>query len=240
MLKLTVTGSVIILTLAGCGGGFGGSMAVTPDRYQPIQPQGQAPVQLPGLEGFAIHDKSSQQSPGQNGMASSGADARPDGTAFCTAAATRGGAASSSFVLGAALHNESSDALSAAVTCDIEYAYALETTALSGGHKTTGTITFLLEAREQETGKLLFQHPLASLSGYEDNVKRSDQQRVQFVATVSPMARWRIVLQGRSDVRTSDDGKADVEVRVTRCQMTVKPLGITPASAPASQPQAAR
>ena len=242
MLKLTVAGAVIIVTLAGCGGDLGGSVAVTPDRYQPIQPQGQTAVQLPAADGFAIHDKSSQQSPGQAGMASSAADARPDGTAFCTAAASKGGAASSTFVLGAALHNESNAALPVAVTCDIEYAYALETTAPAGGHKTTGTIAFLLEAREQETGKLLFQHPLASLSGYEDNVKRSDQQRVQFVATVSPMARWRIVLQGQTEAKTSQDGKADVEVRVTRCQMTVKPLAtaVAPASVPASQPQAAR
>lgn len=224
MLKAIVTNTVIILALAGCGGGFGGSMAVTPDRYQAIQAQGQAAVELPGADGFAIHDKSSQQSPGQNGTATSVADARPEGTAFCSAAAAQGGAASSSFVLGAALHNESSGALPVAVTCDIEYAYALETTAPSGGQQTAGTLAFVLEAREQETGKLLFQHPLASLSGYEDNIKRTDQQRVQFVATVSPMVRWRIVLLGRADVKTSGDGKADVEVRVTRCQMTLKPL----------------
>jgi hypothetical protein len=244
MSKLIVTGSGIILTLAGCGGGLGGPVTVTPDRYQSIQPQGQAAValQLPAADGFAIHDKSSQQSPGQGGTASSTADARPDGTAFCAASASNGGAASSTFVLGAALHNESNTVLPVAVTCDIEYAYGLETTVPADGHKTTGTIAFLLEAREQETGKLLFQHPLASLSGYEDNVKRSDQQRVQFVARVSPMARWRIVLQGQAEAQTSQDGKADVEVRVARCQMTVKPLAAAaaPASAPASQPQPAR
>ncbi len=233
MKKILMAVLASILTLAGCGGGFGaGQVAVSPESYQPIRAQADGPaVTFPGTAGFTIHDKNSQQSPGQNGTAGSSADARPDGTAFATASSTSGGSASASFVLGAALHNDANGPLPVAVTCDIEYEYAIQTTAPSGGVATSGKIAFVVEARDQDSGKLLFQHPLASLSGYEDNVKRSDQQRLQFAATVSPLARWRIVLQGKADAQSSQEGKAQAEIRVTRCQMTVKPL-----AAPASQP----
>ncbi len=221
----------MLLALAGCSGGLGSSVTVSPDRYQPIRAEPAAAIELPGAQGFAIHDKNSQQNPGQAGAATSSADAKADGTAFCTASAGSGGSAQGAFALGAALQNESNAPMPVAVTCDIEYEYSLQATATSGGHKTTGTITFAIEAREQGTGKLLFAHPLATLSGYEDNLKRSDQQRIQFAATVSPMARWQIVLQGSVQAQSSDDGKVDTQLRVTGCRMTVKPLP-GPASAP--------
>lgn len=240
MVKNLVTGFVAVLTLAGCEGGLGPSVAISPERYRPIHTQMEAAqaVQFPGQGGFEIHDKNSQQNPGQNGTAASAADARSEGTASCEATAGKGGSSSGVFALGAALQNVSEAPLSAAVTCDIEYEYALQTTAGSGGAATNGKIALVMEAREQGTGKLLFQHPLASLSGYEDNVKRSDQQRLQFVATVSPMARWQIVLQGRTDAQASADGQAQAQLRITRCQMIVRPMP-APASAPASQPQLA-
>jgi len=225
MIRNVVTGFTVIVLLAGCSGDFGSPVAVSPERYQPIRPQADAQaVVFPGPEGFAIHDKTSQQSPGPNGTAASAADARPDGTASCNASAGQGGSATSSFVLGAALRNDSSAPMPVAVTCDIEYDYALQATAPSGGRSTNGTLALMMEAREQGTSKLLFQHPLATLSGYEDNVKRSDQQRVQFAATISPTASWRIVLQGKVGAESAKEGKAEVQLRVTRCQMTVKPL----------------
>ncbi len=235
MIRILVTGLGTLLALAGCSGGLGSSVTVSPDRYQPIQPAATAAIELPGTQGFAIHDKNSQQSPGQTGTATSSADAKPDGTAFCTASVGAGGSAEGAFALGAALQNESSAAMPVSVTCDIEYEYSLQATAASGGHKTAGTIGFAIEAREQGTGKLLFQHPLATLSGYEDNLKRSDQQRIQFVATVSRMARWQVVLQGSVQAQSGGDGKADTQLRVTRCGMTVKPLP-APASGPATGP----
>jgi hypothetical protein len=231
MIRIVVTGFTLIVVLAGCGGDFGTSVSVSPERYQPIRPQADAQaVVFPGPEGFAIHDKTSQQNPGPSGTAASTADARPDGTASCNASVSQGGSASSSFILGAALRNDSNDPLPVAVTCDIEYDYTLHATATSGGQATKGDLALVMEAREQNTGKLLFQHPLATLSGYEDNVKRSDQQRVQLAATISPTASWRIVLQGKAGAESSKEGKAEVQLRVTRCQMTVKPL-----PAPASQ-----
>lgn len=233
----TVTILAVSLTLAGCGGGgFGGPMAIAPERYAPLSAVAEtAPiVELPTPVEFAIHDKSSQQSPGPSGTADSSADARPDGTAMCAAAATAGGSASSSFVLGAALENPADTPQSVAVTCDIVYDYQVRTTAASG-HKTTGRIDFVMEAREQTTGKLLFRHPLASLSGFEDNLQRSDQQRVQFAAMVSPKARWQILLQAQAQAQASPDGRAEVKLNVTRCRMRVQQQ-----PAPASQPQAAR
>jgi hypothetical protein len=238
MLKYYATGLVLLLMVAGCGGGTGSYVAVSPERYQPIHAQMDAAqaVQFPGQGGFEIHDKNSQQDPGQNGTATSAADAKPEGTASCDAMAAKGGSSSSVFSLGAALRNTSEAPLCVAVTCDIEYEYALQTTAGSGGSATNGKIAFAIEAREQGTGKLLFQHPLASLSGYEDNVKRSDQQRLQFAATISPAANWQIVLQGRTDAQSSADGQAQAQLRVTRCQMTIKPLPAPASQASQSQP----
>jgi len=225
MMRSVVTGFTLIVIWAGCSGNFGAPVSVSPERYQPIcsQGDGQAVV-LPGPDGFAIYDKTSQQSPGPDGMAASSADAKPGGTAFCNASASQGGAATSSFILGAALRNDSNAALPVAVTCDIEYDYVFQATASSGGRATNGTLALTMEAREQGTGRLLFQHPLATLSGYEDNVKRSDQQRIQFAATISPRASWRIVLQGKAGAESVKEGKAEVQLHVTRCQMTVKPL----------------
>lgn len=189
-------------------------------------------IELPGQTGFMIHDKSSQQLPGQDGKARSSADAEPAGTAFCTTEVADGGTATSGFTLGAALNNDSGSALPVAVTCDVEYEYAVKISAASGGRKTAGQLSFTMEAREEGTGKVLCQHPLASLSGFEDNLKRTDQQRLQFIATISPQTRWQVVLQGKVDAQSSSDGQADLKLRVTRCRMVVKEQ-----SAPASQPK---
>lgn len=223
-LKALAAGVVAAAALAGCSGGLSTSSPVAPERYQSLRPQSGNTVliELPGASGFAIHDKTSQQSPGQDGKAASTADAAPDGTAHCGAAVAAGGAASGSFALGAALYNDTSAPLPVAVTCDVEYEYAVKIAAASGGRKTSGQLTFQMEAREQSTGKILSQHPLASLSGFEDDLKRSDQQRLQFTATISPQARWQIVLQGKADAQAGSDGQADVQLRMTSCKMTIK------------------
>ncbi len=79
-----------------------------------------------------------------------------------------------------------------------------------------------MEARELGTGKVLSQHPLATLSGFEEDFSRSDQQRLQFAATISPKARWQVVLRGKTDAQASSDGHANLELRVVHCHMTVK------------------
>ncbi len=238
MNRYLAMGLILAVSVAGCGqGGAGLPVIVGPEGYQPIRPQsaGKVLIELPDDGRFAIHDKRSSQNPGPNGTAASSADARADGTASCKASASQGGTASSAFIVGAALHNDSDQPLQVSVTCEVEYEYAVQTTALSGGRETTGQVSFVLEAREQTTGKLLCQHPVATLSGYENDFSRTDQQRMQFVAEVSPNARWQVVLQGSADVKTSQTGQADVWLQVDRCRMIVKPL-----AAPASQPRVER
>lgn len=219
---LSVTGICSLLTLAGCGG-LGSPVAFSPDGYQPIRPRTDRPflVELPGEGGFTIHTRSSEQNPGQNGSADSAAQADPAGSALARASGANGGAAAATFALGAALHNDTPEPLPAAVTCDVEYEYSARTAVEEGGRGTVGQITLVMEAREISSGKLLFQHTLATLSGYEQDLHRTDQERIRFAASVAPNARWHVVLIGSTSVHSAGSGQAQVDLRIHRCRMVI-------------------
>jgi len=195
--KIVLTGllaGVALVLWGGCKGTADVPVVVGPAGYEPLESQAEKPfaVEFPGRTGFAIHNKSSGQAPGPAGSAQGAAEAEADGTASCRAAAGAGGSAWGGFVLGPALVNESDEPLAVAVTCDLEYEYAIQAGARAGGRKTAAKLALRLEARERTTGKVLFSQPLADLSRYEGDVQWSGQQRVQFDAVISPKATLKI------------------------------------------------
>jgi len=201
---------------AGCGGEFGETVRVAPERRTQVDgaQAEQPPIRLPADRPFNLVDARRSSSGG--GQSESRAD--PSGTASCSAAATGGGEAEAEFQLGHVVENRSQQSADLVVRLHVDYACTFD-----GDRRVRDAAPdgFGLKFFVMDSDKRVYKRVL--LAGLSDDLgpeSWSAVQRPSFDLRLEPGRAYHLVLAGRVEVgEGSQPASARIDVNSLKMEL---------------------
>lgn len=211
---LAVTLAVV---LAGCGGEFGESIRVSPDKYHRVTEKPDNHFSFPADAPFVIVESQRFAS----GEATAMSEANRGGTALCKVTTTGPGTAWSEFQLGHVIQNDSAVAKSMSVQFDVEFTYALE----RSGSMLRSPEEVALKVFISDTNKhVLHRSQIFGQADYHAPDQSSGAETVAFDLKMEPHQAYQLVVAGRVEVKqAADDAPISTEINVKRLTVTARP-----------------
>lgn len=214
--------AALACTTAGCGGeGLARRFQVPEEKRVTLAAadSGDRTLRFPNDAPFNITDKTSTQSPGMNGSAESGADAKPDGKAACHVDAADGGAGSAEFHLGQCISNPGENARQAHVTVLCEYDIQAH---YADGSDLPTIADYSLEVYINHADGLIVKRlPMESSAGGDVPASGSGRLIKELGLRLEPRKVYNVVLAGRVNAVTGEGGSAGLKIDVKRFELSI-------------------
>jgi len=205
------------IALVGCGGEFGESIRVSPEKYHRVTEQPAAGLSFPADEPYVIAESQRFAS----GEATAESQANRGGSALCKVATTGPGTAWSEFQLGHVIQNDSAIEKLMSIQFDVEYSYALE----RSGSTLRSPEDVALKVYISDTNKhVLHRSQVFGQADYHAPDQSSGAETVTFELKLDPHQAYQLVLAGRVEVKhAADDAPISTEINVKRLTVTARP-----------------